>query len=290
MAKGDQSGGYMPGVYQASVNQTGQDYDNIMQQYQNLTNQAGPGNYNSSSSNSSSPQQNSLSFNPITPSTANYSAGPTFDYLQDMINTGGFSEADKGNIRARDTAATTSIYDSAQKGLNRQRSLQGGYSPGYGAASAKMARESSNQISKINTDSNANIAEMVQRGKLAGMSTLAPLQQQQNNQLNNMSQFNANATNNTNQFNAQMPLQYGQLNNQTTSVNNQAQNTDFNQILQGIQGQQSLYGTTPGLASTFGNQALNAANTVNAFPPIKNIKTGGWGSNNSNNSPWGRGN
>lgn len=111
----------------------------------------------------------------------------------DFAKTGGFSRDDLANIRARATAPTRGIYARMGQEMGRQRALQGGYSPNFMAASAKMAREGSQQISDINRATEADIAEMTQRGRLAGLGGMA-----------------------------------------------------------------GLYGTTPGLASEFGRQALTA--------------------------------
>lgn len=87
----------------------------------------------------------------------------------DFAKTGGFSPDDLANIRARSVSPTRGIYSQMQQGLQRQRSLQGGYSPGFATASSRLAREGSQQISDINRATEADIAQMVQRGKLAGI-------------------------------------------------------------------------------------------------------------------------
>lgn len=108
-----------------------------------------------------------------------------------FADTGGFSPADLANIRARALSPQRAIYANAMANLNRQRTLQGGYSPGYSTAVSRMAREQSQGMSDATTGAESNIAQMVQQGKLAGMG-----------------------------------------------------------------GMSGLYGSTPGLATTFGNQAL----------------------------------
>lgn len=266
MAKGDtqsaNSGngmGYFPGIYQSALGQTAQDYDSIMKQYRDLASSRGAG---------STPRQE-LNFNPISPSFANYQQGPDFSELRDIARTGGFSEGDLSNIRARDVSPIRSIYDSAQRGLERNRSIQGGYSPNFGAASAKMARESSDLISNRSAATNANIAEMVQRGKLAGATSLAPLEAREGERLNEFNQRNTDIGNLFSQFNAQMPLQYGQF-------NEQGRQDDINRQFQAVEGQRGLYGTTPALANTFGNQALNAANLAQRSPSMQQPNTSMW--------------
>lgn len=133
---------------------------------------------------------------------------------QDFIKTGGYSSDDLANIRARSIEPTRAIYANMERELDRNRALQGGYSPNYAAASAKMGRESSQQISDIGRATEADIADRVQRGKLAGLS-----------------------------------------------------------------GATNLYGTTPGLASTFGNMALNSTGQMINTQALRNDLAkggGGW--------------
>lgn len=119
--------------------------------------------------------------------------GNIMGQYQDFAKTGGFSPSDISNIRARATSPTRGIYEQMQQGLQRQRALQGGYSPGFATASARLARQGSQQISDINRSTEADIAQMRQQGRLAGLG-----------------------------------------------------------------GATSLYGTTPAMASTFGNQVLQS--------------------------------
>lgn len=254
MAKGDPrtggGSGYFPAIYQSAMAQSAGDYDSVMNQYKSLGDKAG-----------STPSQR-LNYSPISPQFTEFQPGSDNKYLKDFAETGGYSDEDIGNIRARAISPIRSIYDSANKNLLRQKNLQGGYSPNLGAVQAKMARESSNLIGEHTTNANADIARMVQGGKLAGATALAPLEAQEAARRQHVSDTNANISNSANIFNAQMPLQYGQF-------NASQDDNDFNRILETIKGQQSTYGTTPAIASTFGNQVLNAANTVSGFPPVK---------------------
>lgn len=95
--------------------------------------------------------------------------GDVMDKYGEFAKTGGFSPEDLANIRARSSSGIRSVYSSAQQGLNRQKALQGGYSPNYTAATAKMAREQSQGVSDASRNTEAGIAEMVQRGRLAGI-------------------------------------------------------------------------------------------------------------------------
>jgi len=174
MAKGDPTNpsngaGFFPGVYQSALGQTAEDYDSIMKQYKDL----------GSKVSSEGGSRSDLNYTPITPHLTDYSAGDTtgINSLRDFSSTGGFDEAGINDIRARAIAPIRSIYDSANRNLSRQKVLSGGYAPNFGAVSAKLARDSAGQIGNVTTNANAAIAEMVQRGKLAGATALAPLEQ-----------------------------------------------------------------------------------------------------------------
>ncbi len=94
---------------------------------------------------------------------------PMMEQWQNFARTGGFSPEDLANIRARSISPIRSIYSNAQGNLQRQKALTGGYMPNYGAASAKMSREMSNAAADASTNAEAMIAEILQRGRLAGM-------------------------------------------------------------------------------------------------------------------------
>jgi hypothetical protein len=124
--------------------------------------------------------------------------GLALEVLEDFAETGGYSPEDIQNIRARAVSPIRSVYSSAKREIDRQRSLQGGYSPNRTAALAKMAREQGYVTSDASTNVESAIAQMINEGKRFGLS-----------------------------------------------------------------GGASLYGTTPGLASTFGSQALQGQQLQN---------------------------
>lgn len=92
-----------------------------------------------------------------------------------FAQTGGFSPEDLANIRARAVSPVRAVYANAEREVNRQRALQGGYSPGFGTLQARMAREQGQGISDAATNAEADIAQMVQQGKLAGLHGLASM-------------------------------------------------------------------------------------------------------------------
>lgn len=246
--------GFFPAIYQSALAQNAEDYDSIMSQYKNLG--------DSVRNNPSGSYGQKVSYNPIAPQFSEYAPGSDYSYLRDFADTGGYSDSDVSNLRARAVAPIRSIYASAQRDLDRKRNLAGGYSPNYNAATAKMARESSNLISGASTNANAAIAEMVQRGKLAGATSLAPLEAQEAARKQSVNNLNASTANEVAMRNAGLELE-------TARHNKDVEDTDFNKILESIKGQQSTFGTTPAMLSTVGNQTLAAGNLVNNFAPIK---------------------
>lgn len=89
--------------------------------------------------------------------------------FQQFAQTGGYGPQDLASIRARALSPTRAVYANALRNVNRQRSLQGGYSPGYGTLMGRMAREQGQGLSDAATNAEAAIAQMVQQGKLAGL-------------------------------------------------------------------------------------------------------------------------
>lgn len=174
-------------LYNTAVQQQAGDYGSIMEGYRNLLNQGPNAEYSKATAN-----------------------------LGDLAQTGGLSAEDIANLRARGISPIRSIYSSAARNVERQKALQGGYSPGYGALQSRLAREMSEQLAGRSTDVEAAIAEMRQKGRL----TAAP--------------------------------QYAAAAERTSQI-----------PLQALSGMSSLYGTTPALASLYGNQALQGAQFQN---------------------------
>lgn len=91
---------------------------------------------------------------------------------ENFANTGGFSDSDLQNMRARSVAPMRAVYANANADVDRQRSLQGGYAPNAIAARAKMARELSYNLGDMASNVEAGIADQIRQGKLAGLSGL----------------------------------------------------------------------------------------------------------------------
>src|SRR5665213_861562 len=284
-------------VYGGSLATTGQNYDSLMGNYNDLlaSSKASP-----IAPISSTPTQPNINFAPTTaaqvsPSTTQYSqSGDTSTALGDLsglASTGGYSDANIADLRARGVSPIRSVYANAQTNLDRQRTLQGGYSPGYTAATAKMARELSDSIAGQVTNVNAGLAQNIASNKLsaapayasaagAEASRKAGIDTANTSAINTAASENAAARDNASQFNAQGNLNAQEANTKITQQNaanklavdqsNQGIAAKNNQqLLDIIKSMQSLYGTTPALANTFGNQAL-AANGQNIGVALDN--------------------
>ena len=150
--------------------------------------------------------------------------GPTQNFgayggYQNFANTGGYSPDDISNIRARSVAPMRAVYQNAQNDINRQRSLQGGYSPNYTAASAKMARELGYGLADASTNTEAALADQIRQGKLSGLG--------------------------------------GMTNIDSALLNSQTQRMGIGSDV--LRNMMSLYGQAPGMAQLFGNQMLNSS-------------------------------
>lgn len=159
--------------------------------------------------------------------------------LSDMSKTGGYSEGDISSFRQRGLSPIRSIYAGALQNLKRQKVLQGGYSPNYGAVAAKMAREQSGIISDKTSKLNADIAEKVAEGKRFGISNLAPIAERESQLTYESKRDNAAGRNRVNEFNA------------TNRQNSIAQQ------LAAASGMTNLYGTTPAQTQNFSNQVMS---------------------------------
>lgn len=91
----------------------------------------------------------------------------------EFADTGGYSEADKAAIRQHAVSPIRAAYSNANREVERNKALQGGYAPGQGVLRARMAREQGQLASDATGNAEANIAQMVHAGKLAGMGGMA---------------------------------------------------------------------------------------------------------------------
>lgn len=228
--------------YQNAVGQNTADYSNIMGGYQNFANDVskqGPTKFGFERVSAERPAELGESYGYLRETMPGY---------REFAQTGGYSPTDIQELRARGVAPIRSAYGNTMMELNRARSLGGsGGAPNYIAAASKAQREMPGQMADAMTGVNAQLAQDIRQGRLAGLSgmagvgsTMGGLSSQEAGRMLQAAMSNQNAD-----------LQAQQLSEQSLQA---LRNTQ----LQALQGQTSLYGTTPGMASMFGNQALDA--------------------------------
>lgn len=89
--------------------------------------------------------------------------------FKDIAKTGGWSEQDQVNARARASRTPTAFFTNLRNDMERRRSATSGYAPGFGAAAARNTRESARAATDAVLDADIGIAESIRSGKLAGL-------------------------------------------------------------------------------------------------------------------------
>lgn len=235
--------------YQNATGQAQGDYQGIMNSYQNAgqnvpTPTAAP----------------NINVGRVNPAVANYARSNelnnTMQGYGEMAKTGGYSDQAQADIRSRGISPIRSVYANAMSDIDRQRSLQGGYAPNAIAATEKMTRTLPGQLADATTNVNAQLAQMVQQGKLAGLGGMATTSMADNQMMNQMMSQNAERQQQAGTSNQNMEMQVAQLKQQGHSDFEARQLAANQQKLAATGGQASLYSSTPGMASMFGNQVL----------------------------------
>ncbi len=213
----------------AAIEQNKADYGNIMGAYQNFRqNLGGP---------------TKFSFNSVgadRPAELNEAYGG----LREFSQTGGYSPTDIQEMRARGISPIRAAYGNTMQNLDRARALGGNNgSPNYIAAASRAQRELPGQLADATTNVNAQLADAIRQGRMFGIGNMGQLSSAEAGRM----------------------LQ-ADIANQGADLQAQGMGEQSLQNLRGSQlasmgGQASMYGTTPGMASTFGNQALQAYQT-----------------------------
>jgi hypothetical protein len=98
--------------------------------------------------------------------------GTAIDTDTNFAKTGGFSQGDLDNIRARSVAPTRAIYQQGMDQLARQQNMSGNNLASTPAAIAQMARNQNQAISDNSVNTEASIAQQQSQNKLAGAAQL----------------------------------------------------------------------------------------------------------------------
>lgn len=231
--------GFQNRFNQAADRQTA-DYGNIMSGYQDFSRNLG------------SPRQ--FSFERVSaarPAELDESYGylrEAMPHYREFADTGGYSEKDQRELRARGVAPIRSAYANTMMELDRARSLGGsGGSPNYIAAASRAQREMPGQMADAMTTVNAGLADAIRQGRMFGISGISNT----GATMGGLSSAEAGRQLQAAMANQGADLQSQGMTEQSLQNHRQAQ-------LASLGGQSSLFGTTPGMASTFGNQALQS--------------------------------
>jgi hypothetical protein len=104
----------------------------------------------------------------------NYAQGntETGQFFRNLMNTGGYSEDELGDIRSAGNRIIPSFFANLRNEMRTSQNATGGYSPGYSASAASMARDAAHQSQEAALDTELGISDRVRQGKLTGAGTL----------------------------------------------------------------------------------------------------------------------
>jgi hypothetical protein len=291
-------------AYEEAKAKSIQDYNRIMQQYRQFDPNFAGGSGGGGAFQSFDSNYTPIQFNPINmpsfPANIENITSPAIEYItspqynelagkyKNLSETGGFSGSEIAAMRARGISPVRSVYANAMRNMERQRALQGGYSPNYMAASSKMSRDLSQELADASLGVEARLAPMIREGKLAGLEGLRGIGEAEADRAAKIAESNrrmqlqadlANqaASSRAQEFGADLGMQTN-LANLDASTRAQIANmeaafkdaqlkqqsyTDYLSSgerskaleLQALDAQRALYGTTPASAALFGEQA-----------------------------------
>lgn len=172
--------------------------------------------------------------------------------------TGGYSAEDMQNLRARAASPIRASYANAERELQRQRSLQGGYAPNAIATLAKMAREQGQATSDAVQSIEGGIVDQRNRNMLSGLTGMSGIEGQRLDAQLQAGMFNA-------QQRAQAQAANLSAAERASASRSAASAASDANRMEALQGMRLLYGTTPGMSATFGNQAINTVGQGGEF-------------------------
>jgi hypothetical protein len=104
----------------------------------------------------------------------NYAQGntETGKFFRNLMNTGGYSEGELGDIRQAGTRIIPSFFSNLRNQMRTAQNATGGYSPGYSSSAAAMSRDAAHMSQDAALDTELGISDRVRQGKLTGAGTL----------------------------------------------------------------------------------------------------------------------
>lgn len=229
-------------LFNLSAGRQMQDYGDMMTGYQDFSKSLKPTTFGYNKVSAKRPEELGEAYGYLREAAPGY---------REFASTGGYSPTDIQELRARGVAPIRSAYGNTMMEMNRSRSLGGaGGSPNYIAAASKAQRDLPGQMADATTTVNAGLAEQIRNGKLAGLSGLTGI----GDSMGGLSSAEASRILQADTANQSADLQAKSMTEQSLQNMRQGQ-------LSSLSGQSNLYGTSPAMAATFGNQALNAYQT-----------------------------
>lgn len=214
-----------------AIEQQGIDYSNIMRGYQDVLNNPNPG-------------QNDIlaEYRRLLGDTRGLTYEESPEFREAFANAralsehGGITDGEAADLRSRGISPIRAAYANMQRDMDRNKRLSGGSSVNFNAAASRMAREMAQMTSDATQAVNADIAGRRQQGRL----TAAPL----------MSSMGQGASDRMLDYKKTRLGGMGSILDSMNSIYNRGNDAR----MEALRGMASLYGTTPALVNTYGNQ------------------------------------
>jgi hypothetical protein len=145
--------------------------------------------------------------------------------FDEYSKTGGFTQADKTDFMNQSTGAVPKFYEGIQNELDRMKGVQGGYSPGFDAQSAKIAREKTQAGQDAILNANVNLKNIIDSNRKWGTEGMS-----------------------SSEMGLQDMLTRNKLQSmgQAASLRGQQNDDDYRWSFGALDGLQNLYSATPG--------------------------------------------
>lgn len=88
-------------------------------------------------------------------------------FYQNLMDTGGFSDKEKGEYRRRSLAPAGSMWSNLKNEYENRNRINP-YNTGYSAGQSKLARNAGQQMGELGIGAETNLSQMIREGKLAG--------------------------------------------------------------------------------------------------------------------------
>ena len=95
-------------------------------------------------------------------------AGWGFGNFKDFAKTGGWTDPQMADFRSRSLSGVPEMYGGLRSEMQRGRTVQGGYGPGYNTGLSQLARDRSRAIGEASLGAETNLASSIRQGKQWG--------------------------------------------------------------------------------------------------------------------------